>query len=330
MPLVDGKTLVIAGAQKAATTAIFHSLCRHSQFTKPILKEPQFLSIAGELTEDAESWYRSVLTPRPGFITIDASTSYMVCPIAARRVNEIFEDPLILIILRDPVQRAFSSYLELWKRGGGIESRAFGDIIATLESEDLKSTHFQSVERQMVREAGKAGKLDYRYSGPGYHQRVLDTQAVFAEFEVPEWPFLYFSGSLYSETVTRFENYNPGRVKTMLFEEFVRDPRAAISEVLDFVGVAQEELFDSGINTYQTRAPAGPLGHFVRSIGAPSWLKTWGPAGNRLADLLERKVYGKPKLTISQYNRAKKLLFNEYDYWSRREPRSSQHWRFLK
>ena len=59
---------------------------------------------------------------------VDGSTSYLWSPTAAERISELVGNQAkIIIILRDPVERAYSNYLGDYR--DGVESRTFRDAI---------------------------------------------------------------------------------------------------------------------------------------------------------------------------------------------------------
>jgi hypothetical protein len=103
------------GAQKAGTTTVWEVLRRQPWFAAPDHKEINFFS--GEYAR-GEQWYRDRFRgPRDGTISADISPSYLRYPIAARRAYAFDPRLRIFVILRDPVQRAFSAFLHLRRIG---------------------------------------------------------------------------------------------------------------------------------------------------------------------------------------------------------------------
>jgi hypothetical protein len=228
--LINGRSLVMPGAQKAGTTAVFSLLSEHPDVSRPRQKEPQLLSLRNLSNGSAQDWYAEVLRTTPGKLTLDASTSYLASPLAAERIEQLMEDPRFLIMIRDPARRAFSAYMELWKRETKLEQRSFTSIVEDLEC--AGDFDIRDAEIQLLHEARESGVVDLGYTEYGYHQRELAAPEFQSEFEIPEWPFTYFSGSIYSAAVERFEDRFPGRVKIVIFEEFVRDPQLTMNEIL--------------------------------------------------------------------------------------------------
>lgn len=118
--------LYIVGAPKAGTTSLYHYLNQHPEIAIPE-KEPRFFikeSIKNTSDEDPikpylirssvlnEGEYSSLYTDKKEKIRCDASTQYLyhfkeVIP----KIKQLVGDsPKILILLRNPVDRAFSNY----------------------------------------------------------------------------------------------------------------------------------------------------------------------------------------------------------------------------
>ena len=119
--------LFIVGAPKAGTTAIFDAFRSSGKMFLPAVKELNFFS-----REDLErhgSYYQDfrvgdmgaylkLFNSRQAFpYRVDASTSYFTYPKTAQRIKEFNPDSKIIILLRDPIERAYSHY-QMDKRMG--------------------------------------------------------------------------------------------------------------------------------------------------------------------------------------------------------------------
>lgn len=117
MPLPD---FFVIGAPKCGTTALFASLRRHPEIFVPKIKEPHFFSHdpASPVTRDYGK--SGVTEPLEYFAMFsgarteraigEGSTSYLNSRRAARRIREHVPHAKLVAILRDPVERAHSSY----------------------------------------------------------------------------------------------------------------------------------------------------------------------------------------------------------------------------
>jgi hypothetical protein len=116
----------IVGAVKSGTTSLYAYLRQHPQVFLPTMKEPHFFTRphpSPEQThliqyvanvEQYQHLYRGANQfPRIG----DASPSYLWCEEAPERIHAVQPDARIIVILRDPVQRAYAQYLMDFNEG---------------------------------------------------------------------------------------------------------------------------------------------------------------------------------------------------------------------
>jgi hypothetical protein len=132
----------IVGAAKAGTTSLYNYLKPHPEIYMSPIKEPNYFSkdidtskftsfINKEVYIDLKSYFeRLILEERDvafiknledymklfrnvkdEMIIGEASTSYLYSKVAAKEIKEKIPDAKIIIILRDPVERAFSHFL---------------------------------------------------------------------------------------------------------------------------------------------------------------------------------------------------------------------------
>lgn len=103
------KHFFIVGAQRCGTTCVREAFGSHPEIemAEPVLPEPKFF-----LSRDAgPERYAELFTPKAGALVRGEKTvSYMESEQAARRIAARFPDAKILIMLRDPVERALSHY----------------------------------------------------------------------------------------------------------------------------------------------------------------------------------------------------------------------------
>lgn len=104
----------LVGAAKSGTTSLFHYLIQHPSIYIPEVKEPHFFSDYSQPRAprlNSLDDYLKLFSGCPDrCIAGDASTSYLYSPRAARRIQELNPDALILMVLRNPIDRAYSFY----------------------------------------------------------------------------------------------------------------------------------------------------------------------------------------------------------------------------
>lgn len=118
---------LVAGAAKSGTTSLYHYLKQHPALFFPRKKEPWFFDVYGREELDdpifqrvnpvtAPEGYRALFEPATSLqATGEASTIYLYRFRQAigniRRLHEAPERVRVIILLRDPVKRAFSHWL---------------------------------------------------------------------------------------------------------------------------------------------------------------------------------------------------------------------------
>ena len=119
---------IIAGFPKCGTTSLHHYLDEHPEIYMPTQKELHFFTcnILSKLNKGPKdsivkqtqinssekylNFYKSV---RNEIAIGDASPSYINYPSQFKKIKEYLNDPKVIIILRDPIDRAYSNYLHL-------------------------------------------------------------------------------------------------------------------------------------------------------------------------------------------------------------------------
>jgi Sulfotransferase domain len=111
-PYRELPSAVIAGAQKAGTTQLHEGLLRHPCCFGGVRKELNYFSHRAHWPL---MWYRSRFplsrtVGKARGICLEASPSYLPSLEAHVRMQEVLPEAKIIVILRDPVARAFSHY----------------------------------------------------------------------------------------------------------------------------------------------------------------------------------------------------------------------------
>ena len=103
-----GPNFIIAGAPKCGTSAIYYYLSHHPQILFSHKKEIDFY---WKNYHRGIDWYRAhfpTITDRPDFLTGEATPNYLRFPQVARRIKDTFPKTKIIILLRNPADRAIS------------------------------------------------------------------------------------------------------------------------------------------------------------------------------------------------------------------------------
>ena len=103
----------VVGAAKSGTTSLYQYLIQHPQIAMPSLKEPHFFGEyrpSGRKIENMDA-YLGLFKGFEEFRAVgEASTAYLYSPSAPEEIKAAFPDAKIIIVLRNPVDRAYSLY----------------------------------------------------------------------------------------------------------------------------------------------------------------------------------------------------------------------------
>lgn len=122
----------VAGAPKAGTTALHAALAQHPQLYLSAVKEPKFFLTDGPpptqggpgdvKTYREHVWrrsdYEALFDPAPpGALRGESTPFYLYSQDAQRRIRALIPDARLILILRDPVERAHSNWTHMWSAG---------------------------------------------------------------------------------------------------------------------------------------------------------------------------------------------------------------------
>jgi len=207
----------IVGAAKAGTTSLYSHLSQtRGVFMSPV-KEPRYFnsnlpeSQGGRNTtlriRDKKKYLKLFQDVENEKAIGEASHTYLTDPESPKLIHENVPDSHIVIILRDPIERAFSQYL--MRKSNGQEKRTFHKLI-----DETINKRKQGIK----------------------------------EFDI------CLDRGLYYEQVKRYiDTFGKNKVKVLIFEEFIKEPRKTVNEVLEFLNVdseAPEQIPEADKNPY--------------------------------------------------------------------------------
>ena len=127
----------IVGVPKAGTTSLYHYLSEHPQVEMSSQKEPDYFSDKA-INEQGMYYtknrvnslakYESLFVQKESVVYGEASVSYLFYENVAEDIKKYNPNAKIIIMLRNPIERAFSHYLMDYRLG--LISDSFENIIA--------------------------------------------------------------------------------------------------------------------------------------------------------------------------------------------------------
>jgi len=193
---------VILGAMKSGTSSLHHYLVQQPGVIEPLRKEVHYFDVN---VERGERWYRAHFgrEGEPG-LNLDSSPYYLFHPAVPRRLHELLPDAKLIVLLRDPVRRAYSHYWH--ERDKGRERLSFEDAIAA-EADRLANSEQRLADGTLARSRE--------------HQH-----------------FSYLARGRYAEQLDRWWAVFPHEQLLVLkFEDLAREPLEALNRTLNFLGL---------------------------------------------------------------------------------------------
>ncbi len=201
---------IVAGAQKSGTTSLWAYLSEHPNVTPPMTKEMSFFDVN---FHRGLNWYRmhfpvnetrSLAPPTSVSLTGESTAYYMFHPLAAQRIADTSPNIKIILLLRNPIDRAFSHYqLKVRRRQ---EQLSFEDAIAA--------------EAQRL-----AGEQEKILADPHYYSVNHDR-------------FSYLARGIYADQLIRWQKvFTPDRLLILESSEFFNRTAEVFERVLQFLGL---------------------------------------------------------------------------------------------
>jgi hypothetical protein len=199
--------LIIPGAMKAGTTSLFAYLDGHPQLAPSREKEVHYFDMN---FHRGPGWYARQFPRRQGGSAVvsplpfESSPYYLFEPRVPARIRAFVPDVKLVILLRDPVDRAFSHYHNNLRLGR--ETLSFEDAI------DAEENRVDGEEERLLSDPQAVSLAHKRYS--------------------------YLRRGLYAEQLLRWQACFPEEQLLVVDAgRLFTDPRAVLAEVLAFIGV---------------------------------------------------------------------------------------------
>jgi hypothetical protein len=208
---------LIIGTQRGGTTSLYHYLQAHLAIKATTTKEIHFFD---RKYHKGLTWYRGHFPPvwekvyaqqvqRRAFVTGEASPAYLFHPHVYERVAQVLPHVKLIVLLRNPVDRAYSQYyhsIEL-----GYETRPFEEAI-------------REEQERTAQERGKILK-DEHYQSDAYKHHSYLTRGIYVD-QLQAWMSLFPSEQFL----------------ILKSEEFYVDPAAVLKKVYVFLDLPVAEL----------------------------------------------------------------------------------------
>jgi hypothetical protein len=227
-------SFLVVGAQRCGTTSMYRALMAHPQVLPAVFhKGVAYFDVAYDRGLD---WYLGhfPLASRahrrhPAARTFESSGYYSFHPHAAERIGRDLPGVKLVLMVRDPVERAYSAHKHEYERG--FETEPFE---TALELEDAR------VEPELARMLADPSYQSFSHRHHAYRRR-----------------------GQYSEQVTRLQSaVGVGSVHVVSSEGFFTDPAGTYADLLAFLGL--EPFVPASFDRYNAR-PGSPMSPQTRA-----------------------------------------------------------------
>jgi hypothetical protein len=254
-------TFLIVGAQRCGSTSLFKALIAHPAVVRPMLhKGVHYFDIN---YDRSPSWYRGhfplaaparLRTQGAPPVTGESSPYYSHHPLAAERIAAHLPEARLIMLIRDPVERAYSAHRHELLRGYETE------------------TFEQAVEQEPDRLAGEVDKL---HRDPHYRSWSHQHHA-------------YLTRGRYVEQIERMRGVlGADRLLVVDSHDFWNQPDISYRKVLDFLGLPPWNLDHFEQHNARPRSPmpdtvrARLMNGFADSDAALAQVLGWVPSWRR-------------------------------------------------
>ena len=251
---------IIIGARKCGTTSLYEYLAQHPDVLPALSKE---LFYFDHHYEKGSNWYRRHFPTRvekwvyekalgSQIITGEATPSYFYHPFVARRIAALLPKVRLILLLREPVEAAYSAY-------------QFGIKMGTYTAKDVV---FEKVIQHELEYIQQGGELFCRADGTFSINPQCSYLARHAYIELIK-PWL--------------EVFDRSQIKIILSEELFTSPARVYKEVQEFLGLPIHEL-----NSYEQ---FNQNGYQKLEAGVALHLDDFfAPFNDRLSNFLSRSL----------------------------------------
>lgn len=234
---------IIIGGQRCGSTSLYRALTSHPDILPARIKEVHFFDLA---YQQGLPWYqahfplnavakmtRKFSAAEPPALTGEASPYYLFHPLVPDRIKAVLPQVKLIVLLRDPVGRAYSHYQHYL--AAGFERVSFEEAI------ELEPERLQGEEEKLLQD-----EAYYSYN----HQM-----------------YSYLARGRYAEQLRRWWRHFP-REQTLLIEseEFLKHPVAVSRRALEFAGISDPDWTPVLRENYHAKPYSAPMSPETRRL----------------------------------------------------------------
>ena len=220
---------IIYGAPRCGTTSLFNYLSEHPSIIPPYSKEVGYFEFN---YKKGINWYKFYFPTifskykiqdkfSKYFVTGEASATYIHNPKSTLRIKNTIPNVKLIVMLRNPVDRAFSQYFKIVKLGRE------------------KLSFEEAIEKEHCRLKGE-------------EEKMLNTE----KYSMNYHNYSYISAGIYINRLKiLFDTFNRKQILIIRSEDFYNDPEKVYEETLSFLNLPKWKLTNYKKYNYYTDQP---------------------------------------------------------------------------
>lgn len=231
----------------------------HPAVMPALVKEVEYFSLKYKM---GESWYRShfptslqkhrlAKKTKQNPVTGDSTPYYIFHPMASSRMKNLLPEVKLIVILRNPIDRAYSHYHHAVRRKINIETLSFEDAI-NIEKERLSGEKDQIIK-------------DPHFIPKSHHQYSYLARGIYAD-QLENW----------------FKYYDRNQFLFLTTEDFHKNIQRTLDQVFNFLGLNPFKI------DYPKRFNVGNYKEKMNEDTRRSLIEYFKPHNERLYKLLQR------------------------------------------
>ncbi len=245
--VIERANLFIIGAQKCGTSTLFDNLVKHKNIFGGEIKEKNFFSHEG-LFKNGLDYYHNMYPKLSIFNTapknsyfLDASPSYLSQKDAADKILKYNPKAKFIVMMRNPVDRAFSAW-NMYRQ-------------MNLLSEERKLLLFENfVKGSSDERENKFKELIYLEKFPSFEEMVQDELLDFST-DSSKFPGILSRGIYFDQIEYYFKLFDSSQFFFIFAEEFKVNKAQILNDLMSFLnleqGLESKKLNDAHVREYK-------------------------------------------------------------------------------
>jgi hypothetical protein len=210
----------ILGAPKCGTTSLYSTLRLHPDICMSEPKEPAFFEVREEYRKGLEFYWNHYFAVWDGErIGGEANPSHLFLPWVPQRIRESVPDAKLVVILRNPIERAYSAWLAHWRS-------------------DTEGLSFEAAVEDNLRRL----ESGVTFTDP-LGERLWCCQQTSLSYGQRLRVRTYVDTGYYAEQLKRYlALFDPAAIHVVFLEDLACKPIQVLHGLLEFLGVTSESL----------------------------------------------------------------------------------------